>query len=306
MPFRFRGRLSFILMIIIMSWTSSCPPALGASSSGTGLQVSPAIVEPAVQAGQSVGQEVFVTNLTSHTFAMHLHFDALETDQTSGSTDNRFNASSWITVPRMQFPLDPGKPQSIKFTVTAPANATPGGHYATAIFEAVLSQPTSTGTQATVVARVGVQILILVAGTVDERLVVESPLRANVHGDQVRFSFSVRNKGNIHVLPTGTLTIRARSGGKVKTLALQPSLVLPDTTKQYLLTWKTKDKFARYDVTLHVKYGDNKSLPVMKVSVFKYDHFIAFLIVALIVVLIAVFIFWRYRRRQRRDLSLFR
>ncbi|MFH1656960.1 MAG: hypothetical protein ABH919_00615 [bacterium] len=168
-----------------------------------------------------------------------------------------YSLASWIKCEPEEFTLQPGAQQTVKFTITVPNNAEPGGHYGTVVAGATaVAGPATTG--ATIVPRVGTLILLTVPGEAKESLSIKEFSVDRDYFDQGPVSFTVKfeNSGTVHLKPTASITIADLWGRKVKEIPLTQKNVLPGGVRTFEAVWNQKWLLGgKYVATLSGTYG---------------------------------------------------
>ena len=167
-----------------------------------------------------------------------------------------YSLAGWIKVEPEEFNLNPEEEHFVKFTVTIPENAEPGGHYGTVVAGTrVLAGPAATG--AAIIQRVGALVLLTVPGEMREELVVKE-FTAPRYSEQGPIPFIIRfeNKGTIHVKPSGFITITNWLGQKVENISFSSRNVLPGAVRKFETSLDKKWFWAgKYTATLTGSYG---------------------------------------------------
>lgn len=136
---------------------------------------------------------------------------------------NRPSAWSSLTMPKDSkslgntpyIELKPGDRVPVDFEFRVPGNVPPGDHNVYLFFE-MFDDPQTAGAQSQVSGRIGTRITIRVKGEVVERLEVRPfEVPAFVFGSEVRYSYLVRNLGNVDQRVTGRAMLLDRSGNEV-------------------------------------------------------------------------------------------
>ncbi len=174
-----------------------------------------------------------------------------------GADTQTYSLASWIKCEPEELDLEPGGQQTVKFTITIPENAEPGGHYGTVIAGAkVVSGPKGTG--ATIVPRVGTLVLLTVPGEAKESLRVEEFSLSQNYFDQGPIPFLVKfeNLGTVHLKPSAIITITDIWGKKVSEIPLTQKNVLPGAIRKFEASWNEKWLLGgKYIATLSGTYG---------------------------------------------------
>lgn len=280
-------------------------PTPANSSGAATLSVGPAIIDNEVSPGVSFDTEVTLYNVSEKSLAIHATVSGLVPDSKyDPDYAAAYDASKWFTLSTPDFLLMPNQQQIETVKISVPADAEAGGHYATIFFESFSPSQPSDGDGAAINPRVGVLTLLSVRGDIRERAEISGPL--NVHGFQgeagpTAFDLAVRNDGNVHLVPYGTVTIRNVFGRKVKTIPLPLGTLLPGTTRKYDLNWEHGLRFGIYKATANVAAGSqNHGLAPVSSRFILFPLIIAIPVMILLATVIG-FAVWRHRRVKRRN-----
>lgn len=168
-----------------------------------------------------------------------------------------YSLAKWINVEPKEFSLAPKEEKIIKFLISVPENAEPGGHYGTIIAGAkVVVGPGATG--AAIIPRIGSVVLLTVPGAIEEKLVVKDFRVPSLYFDHgpIPFSISFENTGTVHVRPVALVTITDLRGKKVAELKLPQNNVLPKAVRKFDVSWNKKWLLGiKYVATLSGTYG---------------------------------------------------
>ncbi|GAA1643886.1 WxL protein peptidoglycan domain-containing protein [Actinoplanes couchii] len=167
--------------------------------------------------GATVSDHVAVTNHSTQPLTLRLYpNDAFTT--AGGGFDLRAgnaaatDAGAWITLGQERLTLPASSRVIVPFTVTVPANATPGDHAAGVVASLVAAGTDAAGNQVSVDHRVGTRVYLRVAGPLNPSLAVTevrveaatswNPLRL----PRVTADLTIANPGNVRL--TGALSAR--------------------------------------------------------------------------------------------------
>lgn len=249
--------------------------------SALAITVSPVIFEFEIARGGSRQDTIKLWNDTEKTQTFVLAVQNFlasgeEGAQTYLEEDPTTDLASWVIVDRPAVTLQPGESADFPFVINVPANAAPGGHYATVFFS---SAPARQAGGVGIGAKTGVLMLVNVPGQIREEARVES-FRL-MGGNLLKrlpatFELRIRNLGNTHFRPRGTLVIRNLLGSVVDRVAANPksSAVLPQSVRRIYSIWtktleapvsggfwaETKNEWrnfalGRYTAEMDVTYG---------------------------------------------------
>jgi hypothetical protein len=230
-----------------------------APKSESALAVSPAIIEEVLSPGEPVPFTLLVNNVTNFplpikSFVRNLTVQSAELEKTEQS---RLDASRWFTIDEPDFILQPNQVRTVKGVLHPPIDAIPGGHYATIFFQPLVPEQALSPSTTYISARVGVLAFLVVKGDIEQKAIFNSTLHTSrlIRHGPATFTFSIRNTGNVHIMPTGKLTIYDGRGKQAGVLDVPTSFVLPDSTKNYRLQWNPPRPIGKYKAELAVNYG---------------------------------------------------
>ena len=182
-----------------------------------------------------------------------------------GQHDSLFSLAQWLELETKDLILQPNEEKSMSFTINVPRNAEPGGHYASILFQV---GGTAIPGAASVSQRVGALILLRVSGNVTEKGMIqtfETPKYSQT--SPLNLTLRLKNDGNTHIIPKGTIIITDLFGRKVDELPLNAQNVLPGATRKMDTEWKRPNLLGYYTATLVATYGQ-QSLPLTAATKF--------------------------------------
>lgn len=183
-----------------------------------------------------------------------------------GQSDQLYSLAKWIQTEATDIVIQPGEEKPFTFTINVPKNAEPGGHYASVLFQGGGGQVEGGG--ASVVQRVGNLILLRVSGNVTENAEIET-FSAPTYSQTtpLNLSLRVKNNGNTHIQPKGTIIITDLFGKKVDELPLSGQNVLPGVVRKMDTEWNKPNVLGYYTATLVSTYGQ-QNLPLTAATKF--------------------------------------
>ncbi|MSU74908.1 MAG: hypothetical protein EXS55_00100 [Candidatus Magasanikbacteria bacterium] len=234
--FRSATKSSAIFFLIAMSFF------LG-SKSAKALTISPARLELTGDPGSVISSELLLMNDQKESKRFYSSAENFEA-QGEGGVPNFVagteGLSTWVNTSG-EITLAPGEQRKVPFTITIPASAEPGGHFAAIFWSTTPSQ--GQGGQLAVGAKIGTLVLLRVSGDVKEEagLVEFTSLNNQRWFDSVpvTFVFRLRNGGGDRLKPAGTITITSMLGQKVAELSANPAEnnVLPASIRRFEVVW---------------------------------------------------------------------
>lgn len=206
------------------------------------LTIAPARIELTGDPAKTISGEFVVFNEEAATRTFYTsaqNFEARGETGTPSFTSGTDGLASWVQV-APEVTLTPNEKITVPFTVTVPAGAEPGGHFA-AIFLSTVP-PSADGTQVSIGAKVGVLLLLRVSGDVSEEGGVSSfePTNGRFYTSlPIAFTYRFTNGGGDRVNPRGDVTIRNLVWLKKETLDANPGQgnVLPGSIRKFDVAW---------------------------------------------------------------------
>lgn len=270
-----------------------------------GLAVSPPTFEIAGNPGSTITNTIRLENMKSSPVRLAVdkrNFNAIGEEGAVGLTEetDSFSLASWISVDPSDVVIPPKSTKTFTFTIKIPLNAEPGGHFGSLVFRSVPDNELS-GSGASVAQEIGSLILLKLAGATTESAKIESFTTSKqlYEFGPIIFEARVKNLGNIHVKPTGNITITNLLGQKVATVPLDGKNVLPGAIRKIEGTWDTKWRIGRYTATAVLIYGPTNTqlASVTNFTVLPYR------LLLVLVIVIAFFAMTIYKSRKRLSLA---
>ena len=272
---------TFILIFAIASilFVGVKPVCAESSSSAQGLQISPAKVELNAARGKTYDIRLSVMNVTStklvYSSTVNDFTAAGETGSpkilTSTSMPATASIRSWVSG-LDDFTLNSRQSNVIYAHISIPLNAEPGGHYGVLSFSG--TAPDVNGTGVGLSASAGVLMLIRVDGDITEKASVASFYSGSLNKPSfffesapISFIVRVKNEGNVHVQPIGTIKVSDTFGNSVASIPVNSSKsnVLPKSIRRFGGGGTTSDEklqmtsksllFGHYTAQLTLGYG---------------------------------------------------
>ncbi len=278
----------------------------------------PGKMEIFVNPGDMITRTIFVTNRV----ATPVRFK-IETEDFIGSTDkNRavilmgdekspYSFKDNLIPESREFTLNPGEKIGMPIKIMIPADAQPGGFYASVL---VSNQPTVDGTdqvanrmqgKTRVISRVGVLLFIRVNGAVEEKGFVED---FSMKDDQTFFSkgpyafnISYQNDGTVHLVPYGLITIKNLFGNNIGTIPVDAYFALPKSVRFREVTWQNAPfLFGRYTANLEMHLGYGTGVDIKSVTFWVIPWKIVIIVLVSLLVIISVVYMFLSRFELRR------
>lgn len=176
------------------------------------LTISPPRMEIGGNPGTNVEGEIALFNEEEETKTLYSSIQNFEARGESGAPyflEERTGLATWISV-QNQVTLKPQERKTIPFTIKIPQNAEPGGYFA-AIFWGTSPPQTQGAGQVAIGGRLGVLILLRVAGEVEEKggllefKIDEGRFQTDL---PIIFAYRFSNDGGDRIKPEGEIQIK--------------------------------------------------------------------------------------------------
>ncbi|MEI6498511.1 MAG: hypothetical protein WCO23_00965 [bacterium] len=231
-----------------------------------GIQISPLTYKFDIKPGETQSAKITVKNLNNtpldYTTEAEIFSSVSDDGAPSFAAETKEaglnTLADWIVFTNDSTGTIPvGGTKVINFTITVPANAEPGGHYA-AVF-AKQSTPTAEGqTEIGVASRVGTLVLVTVPGEViKSSAITEFKSPSFVIGGPVSFDMKVKNSGSVHFDSNAKVELKPIFG-KTTTVDLGTHTIIPANSRNFVGEWSYKYPFGRYAITATATDIDGK------------------------------------------------
>jgi hypothetical protein len=212
--------------------------------------VSPVKLELEAQKGQTLNQTIKLRNDAKDPVTYYLSAEQFIAADESGKPQfvggNKADLASWIKFNYDSITVLGGQTIEVPFTIAVPEFAGPGGHYAAIFFNIAAPKSAATTSQVSLDNRAGVLVLLKVAGDIKEsaELVEFKPADQIYSSLPVDFSFRLKNTGNVHLKPQGTIIISDMFGLVVDKVAVNEagSNILTDQIRKFDIFWTKNDQ----------------------------------------------------------------
>ncbi len=235
-----------------------------AEDPGRGFTITPPVFELKANPGDKISESISLFNNGSEDIVIASSIENLKPIGDKGQVsivndqDEALpSLKDWITLDAGAINLGKGETKNVKFDLSIPQNAEPGGHFASVMFTTTSNKP-DPGTGSQLSQKVGSLIFLTVAGSAREKASVVSfeALKKILWKNQtVDFMLKVRNSGNVYVRPRGFLIINDIFGRKVSEIEIDGKNVLPTAIREIPLQYNSKRLFGPYTATLSLVYG---------------------------------------------------
>jgi hypothetical protein len=269
----------------------------------TGLSIQPVKIDETVNPGQTLTGQILLQNVSDGPVDVAVSVDDFVPN--SGADSIQFvsraegvtTVRDWIQLPAKGFAMKAGEQKEIPYTIVAPTNAEPGGHYGVMLFNATPSGGTAGSLK--VGTQVGMIVLISIPGNhLEKGNILDFTTVPFVQHGPVSFNMTFQNTGTVHFEPKGSIIITNMLGQKAAEVPITGQVVLPTSVKKLSFFWDSKGfQIGRYAAVATVKDGDGNSLTSKSVSFWILP---VWYIVGFFIGLLLVYLILRYIRKHVR------
>lgn len=209
-----------------------------------------------------------------------------------------------------EFTLKHGDQITFDVVVNIPKEAPPGGLYGAVLISNIPIIPEKTSEkiegQMGIESRIGVLFYVRVNGQLveDGELKTFSTEKSFFTDPNVKFNFNFENKGNIHLKPSGKITITNMLGTQVGQVKIDPYFILPKSTRILTKNWGQKFMLGKYTANIEINRGYEGGLVDKKsVEFWVVPSFIIYVVAVSLLLIFLVIIFEIIHKRRKRKLQ---
>ncbi|OGL52945.1 hypothetical protein A3K55_00415 [Candidatus Shapirobacteria bacterium RBG_13_44_7] len=292
------------LFILLLSPLLLASPAK--AQSAMGLSAIPPRLEVTAKPGQVITREIKIRNESKVERVLTTTIkDFVVTDdkgtpiQVEGQNDSyaiRWAAASWLQTSPTNFKIKPGETKSLVLTIIVPQDTTPGGHYAMVLHspknETILSE-----TGSMIETNVGTLIYITIPGAIKQDAKVQrfTAPKFSEYGP-IDFHTTLTNLSDIHITPTGTITVKNWFGLRTAELELEKLNIFPYANRDFTNTLAKKWLFGRYQARLLAGYGTQGGLLTSTIYFWVIPWRLLLIILAILLILILLCLLLKKRQ----------
>lgn len=245
-----RFRLILITIILVAAGAVLFKQSSQAQEQPFNLITSPLPINLTTTPGKPVSADLRVKNNSStpEKLKTSLYKFAVneQSEVTLSESDSADDSLDWVSFIPAVFDAPPNEWQTVKMNIDVPETAGLGYYYAVAFSRAEAPTPVPSGAALRGQVITFVLLDVQVPNAKRELTVTEFSSDRSVYEFlPATFTVKVKNTGNIHLAPSGTIFI-ARGGQTVATLSVNPGQgnILPNSTRTFKAEWD--DGFPAY------------------------------------------------------------
>ena len=273
-----KKQIIFLSIFLFSAVFGNLPDAMAEESMG--VKMSPSIIEERADPGQTYSWTLRATNVGVKTQQLYV----VKRDISGLSEEGKPNFANfgektglelvaWVQIAPGPFSIAPGETKDIPFSISVPANASPGAHLGSVFLASEPVRPETSGIG--IGYQVATIISLRIAGdTVEEAVLREFRTDKKIYGKpEVNFIAKIENAGNVVVKPRGPVEITNMFGKKVATLTMNESAgaILPKEVRRFEILWQDNGlAFGKYEAVMSLGYGEDGRKTISSASGFGY------------------------------------
>ena len=263
-----KTKLTSLLLLLTTNYLLLAQPLKAATSEGLSA-IPPRLEEVKVKADGVITKTIKVRNESNQdkTITVSIEDFVVNDDKgtptivSSSKEDNRWAASSWLTVTPSNIKIKGGETKSLLLTITPPANALPGGHYAMIVYTPEISGTLNESTGASIQTKVGTLVYITIPGDIKQNAQVKNFSAPSFSEfGPISFKSTIQNLSDIHIKPAGNIAITNMFGLKTTNIKFNDPgdagvNIFPGKNRDFTNELNKKWLFGRYKAELQAAYG---------------------------------------------------
>lgn len=218
-----------------------------------------------------------------------------------GSFERQFSAAAWIGVIPGTFTVAPHDKAILHYYLQVPKDARPGGHYAGILYtpsETLGSKTTGPAVQ----TQIGTLFSIDVSGPIHEQASITKFLAE--HGfyeyGPVNIMTQIKNFGDLHIKPLGTITISDMFGRKLAVIPFDQHNIFPLAARDYINVFGQKWMFGPFTAKFVASYGREGNLPLTASMTFwVFPWKVTVLVVLAIIAAVMGYMVWKKKQQEK-------
>lgn len=280
------------------------------AQNGSGIEVSPHIIDEQVQARDVLKYTVILTNNTDK--KVNLYAQVHDVHETEGrieyvepaKLDKATSLARWILIKRASIELMPGASTTESLEVKVNLGATPGKRHAVIAFPEGSNLYEAKGALGSK-AHPQIMLNFEVIENIIEKAQINTfkPTRNIFTKPPAEFELVIENFGNREITPEGKMYIYNRQGEELADININDVMgaIPAGEIRSVKFNWQPTKAMGKFKARLEIEYGDGRSRDLQDTVYFwvlPLPYLIAFLIGVLVVTFLLVFIIFRKTYRS--------
>lgn len=274
------------------------------SVEATALTIAPSIFESVVTPGKTTSQIFEIKNGSNFPLPIKSYIRTFDASDEIGSVTVseeadmlRLAPGSWSQIVEPDFVLQPQTTRQVTVNFTPPIDLPPGGYYAIFFAEPLLPESFLNQSSLSIGGRLGSLLFLIGAGEIIEKGDISSyEIPEFLWNNQIEAKIRFQNLGNIHLRPTGEITVKNLLTKKSRNITVPEFTVLSGKYRQQTVSLGDFRWPGIYQTKLQLNYGRDK-IPLETVVTFYYLPLLQFVAILLIVGIAICFIWHKPRKR---------
>jgi len=215
-------------------------------------------------------------------------------DSLLGGFSTPYSAASWVSLPYQEITIPAKDFVTIQFKVEIPKDAAGGGRYFGIYFEPGGKIEEK---EEEIVKEVGTAIETRIAGLV--YLKVSGPVQESAFVSRfyapvfmeygpISLQTQILNRGNYHITPTGTITVKNMFGKIVEEQTIKEQNIFPDAIRIYENNFGKKGMIGKYTYDLVASYGEGGQVLTASTYTWVFPYKLTIIIILGIIIFILI------------------
>jgi len=261
------------------------------------LGLTPAITEIDLTAGKTTVTTVEVENDSLEQIQLTTEVINFSAESLTGEPVFDFTAApsgiaTWVEVDEGPITLAAGAKLDVTISFDTPSNATAGGHYVGVFFNQ--SVPAEEEGQVSIENKLGALFMATVGEnyTMAGDISVFTADKDSYSDGNAVFTVNYKNTGDVHLKPTGTISITDTFGNEVKNITVNAAkgAVLPGLVRAYDADSWAVSGFGKYTATLTMTAGTVTDTATVSFWVMTTTGIVIAIVILLVLILLIAFI----------------
>ena len=214
----------------------------------------------------------------------------------------RFAAANWVELPYDRITIAAKNSVIVQAKINVPQDALAGGRYFGIYFEPggeISNSPTENGAETPITIRLAGLVFLRVAGPVEESaFITQLTAPRFLEYGPISVKAEIKNKGNYHIRPKGTISITSIFGKKVDEKVIREANIFPDTSRFFESSLGQKWLFGKYKIDLTAAYGETGK--VLTATIFTWIIPWRLIIIIILTIIIVTLLISLLVRRLRK------